>query len=109
MIRGQMTKFNPTWVNLGCAPPYRNWYPAVRIDDGLGHSAVFRARDSARAWIPGMHYTVIEAPLSQTLPPGKYTVYAGIIDAATGKPAIRLANEGRDAEGWYPVSSIQRY
>jgi len=109
MIRGRMTTFTTRWVNLGDAPPYRDWYPAVRIDDGLGHSAVFRGRESVRAWVPGQYIVGIEAPLSQNLPYGTYTVYAGIIDATTGKPAIRLANKGREPDGWYRVSEISRW
>ncbi|MEK7474615.1 MAG: DUF4832 domain-containing protein [Candidatus Coatesbacteria bacterium] len=109
MIRGRMTWFDLSFENVGVAPPYRNWYPAVRIDDGEGHSAVFRARESVRGWLPGDHAVTIEAPISQTIKVGAYTVYAGIVDGTTGKPVLRLANKGREPDGWYRVSAIQRY
>jgi hypothetical protein len=29
-----------------------------------------------------------------------------LIDPGTGKPAIRLAIEGREPDGWYPLGTI---
>ena len=58
-------------------------------------------------WGPGDW--VYEGPvlLPENLPAGRYDLRIAIVDPATGKPAIRLANEGRDSEGWYGIGSIE--
>jgi hypothetical protein len=30
-----------------------------------------------------------------------------LVDPLTGKPKIKLAIEGKDAEGWYPLGKIR--
>jgi hypothetical protein len=37
---------------------------------------------------------------------GSYVLSVAIVDAQTGKPAIRLANEGRGDDGWYTLGSV---
>jgi hypothetical protein len=41
------------------------------------------------------------------LKPGEYRVSVGILDPRTGKPAIRLAIEGRQPDGWYDVGRLK--
>ena len=41
--------------------------------------------------------------------PGEYELQAAIIDAGrfgANKPAIKLANESKDSEGWYTIGSV---
>jgi hypothetical protein len=40
------------------------------------------------------------------LPAGAYRLRTALLDLRTGKPAIRLAIEGREPDGWYPLGKI---
>ena len=40
------------------------------------------------------------------LPAGAYRLRTALLDLGTGKPAIRLAIDGREADGWYPLGTI---
>jgi hypothetical protein len=40
------------------------------------------------------------------LKPGSYRLRVALLDARTLQPAIRLAIEGREPDGWYTLGSI---
>jgi hypothetical protein len=40
------------------------------------------------------------------LKPGSYKLRIAMLDPATGKPAIRLAIQGRQPDGWHELGSI---
>ena len=67
-------------------------------------SAYFR---SIRGWLPGTHRTDSSLQLPAGLAPGRYEVAVGVVDPRERQPAVRLANAGRDAEGWYRVSELE--
>lgn len=62
---------------------------------------------SIRGWLPGTHHTDSSLQLPTELAPGRYEVAVGVVDSREGGPAVRLANAGRDAEGWYRVSELE--
>ena len=39
-------------------------------------------------------------------PAGKYELAVGIVDPQTRQPRVKLAIQGIDAVGWYPLSSL---
>jgi hypothetical protein len=41
------------------------------------------------------------------LPEGVYDVRVAMLDPRSGKPAVRFAIAGRDADGWYSEGQIQ--
>jgi len=45
--------------------------------------------------------------VSDTLPPGTYRFRIALLDPRTQKPAIRLAIEGRQPDGWYDLGAIE--
>jgi hypothetical protein len=45
--------------------------------------------------------------LPRELAAGDYELAVAVVDPATGAPVLRLALEGRDADGWYPVSRLR--
>jgi hypothetical protein len=42
-----------------------------------------------------------------TLQSGKYRLRVGILDPRTRQPAIQLAIEGKQSDGWYDLGEIQ--
>ena len=93
------------WENVGVAPCYADHVLAFRLSGKGAAPIVIRTELSVREWLPGK--LKIEAPLvcPGRLTGGAYTLSVGIVDSES-KPALRLAIEGRDAEGWYPVSAL---
>jgi Domain of unknown function (DUF4832)/Beta-galactosidase len=94
------------WVNEGVAPIYRPFVLAFRLSSPEG-SAVLRTNADLRKWIPGD--TVFEDPLfaPEGLPTGEYTLSVALLDPDTLVPGVRLAIEGRNDDGWYPLGRIR--
>jgi len=90
------------WENVGVAPPYVDLVPAVRLSQPGVTEVVLRSFSNVRSWLPGP----VEQSDSFTfgaMPTGTWQISVGILHEDT---PVRLANEGRDASGWYPISSI---
>jgi hypothetical protein len=60
-----------------------------------------------KEWLPGDAVVDRSLYVPENLAPGKYSVRIAILDIETGKPAIQLANEGRQSDGWYAMGSVQ--
>jgi hypothetical protein len=103
---GHATGFSSWWVNEGVAPIYRPFVLAFRFHSPE-RSAVVRTDADLRKWLPGD--AVFEDPLfvPAELPAGEYDLSVAMLDPVTLAPAIRLAIEGRDAEGWYKLGKIR--
>lgn len=104
------------WENTGSAPPYHKYQLAIEFRSKAAVTNLFGAMPSVaktvlpvdvRKWLPGD--AVYEGPVSldAKLPPGHYLVRVALLDPRTGVPAIRLAMEGRNDDGWYDVSEIE--
>ncbi len=89
------------WFNAGVAPVYREFHLTLRI----GEEAI-RVPVDIRTWLPGD--AVYEGTLyvPEALKPGTHKISIAMLDPRTGRPAIRLAQEGRGQDGWYDVGSI---
>lgn len=94
------------WENKGVAPCYENYPLIIRLKNA-DRVWSFTTDADIRNWLPGdnMYNKQLTVPLN--LPAGQYEIQVGITDARTGKPVIRLAIDGRDAEGWYPMGKIR--
>jgi len=95
------------WENIGSAPPYFGYLLAFRLSDGTGKPLDFVTKTSIKGWLPGNIYRDVRIKLPQDIAPGKYELSLGVVDPATGKPAVWLAIDGRDAEGWYGMGSVR--
>jgi hypothetical protein len=96
------------WENVGVAPPYRDYRVAIRLRN-LGtqtKSAFLQSDESIRGWLPGQRSTEYAFALPADIQAGEYELAIGIVDAETTTPAVKLAIEGRDASGWYPLSTV---
>lgn len=95
--------------NVGVAPPYRDYFPAVRLRsvDARDSEAVLQvSKDSLRGWLPGARKWEFGVQLPNQLHPGDYELAVGVMDLEK-KPVIRLAIGGRSDDGWYPLSRIR--
>jgi hypothetical protein len=95
------------WDNVGVAPCYRDYHPAIALADGEGRvvwSQTF-AKFSTRDWLPGRMPTTLTASLPKSVAPGEYTLLAGVA-GDDGRPAVRLAIEGRREDGWHSLGRM---
>ena len=93
------------WLNAGVAPIYRDYTLAVELRSSTSN-AVIRIPVDLKKWLPGD--AVFDGPLyiPDTLAPGAYTLRIAMLDPSTGQPAIRLAIQGRQPDGWYALGSL---
>jgi hypothetical protein len=103
--RGQMSMFRMWWLNAGVAPVYRDYVLALEIQS-QNESRIIRTDARVREWLPGD--AVFEGPLyvPADLTPGVHRLRVALLDPRTLTPAIRLAIEGRQPDGWYDVGAI---
>jgi hypothetical protein len=59
-----------------------------------------------RKWLPGDAVFEDSLHVPNDLKPGSYRLRVALLDARTLQPAIRLAIEGREPDGWYTLGSI---
>lgn len=90
------------WVNKGVAPVYREYTLALAIGD-----AVIATSADVRKWLPGDAIFDGALWVPESLEPGRYKLRIAMLDPATGKPAIRLAIQGRRPDGWYELGEIE--
>jgi hypothetical protein len=95
------------WENVGVAPPYGDYRLAFRLTDSAGKSVPLFSATSIRGWLPGAVTASESFKFPEKLAKGKCRLAVGIVDPRTWEPAVRLAIEGREAEGWYPVSAVE--
>ena len=126
-VTGRSVSLTSTWQNVGSAPIYRPYRIAWRATTPDGEVLRTTITDElASQFMPGevdvFTKEFIKDPpelpngkpvkLDQTyqfnedIAAGNYVLSVAIVDAQTGKPVIRLANEGRGDDGWYTLGSI---
>ncbi|HEX2213679.1 MAG TPA: DUF4832 domain-containing protein, partial [Mycobacterium sp.] len=115
------------WTNFGTAPVYDNWNITYELRDDTG--AVRKSATSAlslTSLAANQTYTNTTQPPAQSsigdtftlstagLPPGRYTLHAKVVwnehkpgaTTAVAFQPMRLAQEGRDTGGAYPIASV---
>ena len=103
---GGTLAFESWWENLGVAPCYKPYRLAYRlINERTG--SVMPTDADIRTWLPGDHLHDSQIPIPADLPDGHYRIDTAILDVHTDRPAIRLAMEGRQPDGWYALGSIR--
>ena len=107
LVRGGKFVAKMQWENVGVAPPYRDYYLAFEFRNKQGKSLVAMTKASIKGWLPGKKTVAVTIAIPKQMPKGQYEIALGVVDPATKKPAVRLAIEGRDKDGWYPVSAFE--
>lgn len=103
---GEMMPVNMWFLNAGVAPVYRDYTLAVELSSAEG-SAVIKTSADVRKWLPGDAVFEDTLFVPQTLKPGEYLFRVALLDPRTEKPAIKLAIEGLQPDGWYDLGTIQ--
>jgi hypothetical protein len=103
---GGMMPVHMWWLNAGVAPVYREYVLALELRSS-GGSAVIRADADVRKWLPGDAVYDGSVYVPDTVKPGAYRLRVALLDPRTGVPAIKLAIEGRQPDGWYDLGEIQ--
>ncbi|HET7212197.1 MAG TPA: DUF4832 domain-containing protein [Terriglobia bacterium] len=102
---GEMMPVSMWFLNAGVAPVYRDYILAVELSSPDG-KAIIKTPADVRKWLPGdaMFDGTLFVP--ETLKPGEYHFRVGLLDPRTEQPAIKLAIEGRQPDGWYDLGTI---
>ncbi|MFC1611844.1 DUF4832 domain-containing protein [Myxococcota bacterium] len=101
---GQPATIKIDFDNIGVAPPYQDFFLAVRLDNP-DDEQTYVSSESIKHWLPGEHSRTLVVPLS--VAPGEYVLSVAIVSRYDDEPAINLAIEGRAGDGWYPLSSLR--
>lgn len=103
---GDMMPVNSWWLNAGVSPVYYPYTLAFRIASGDKRAEMPTPAD-VRQWLPGDALFEGNVYIPESLAPGKYRLGVALLDPRTGLPAIRLAIEGRQPDGWYDLGDIR--
>jgi uncharacterized protein DUF4832 len=98
------------WENVGLAPPYRDYRLALRLSPDGGEPTaplISLGPNSIRGWLPGRREVTEPLALPLHLRPGRYELALAVVDPHTHEPAVRLAIQGRAADGWYPLGPVE--
>ena len=98
--------FTSWWENKGVAPCYKKFLLAIRLKNDHG-TKIFLTDANINDWLPGDNIFDDAIFLPADLPTGDYDIQIGIIDPQSHKPKVKLAIEGRDADGWYTLGEIK--
>jgi hypothetical protein len=101
-----MMAVNMWWLNAGVAPVYSEYTLAMELR-GAGGSSVMKVPVDVRQWMPGDAVYDGSLYVDDRLKPGAYRVRIALLDPRTEQPAIKLAIEGRQADGWYDLGEIR--
>lgn len=94
------------WENKGNAPNYGNHRLGVQIRNSGGQVvATIVTPTEVKNWLPGA-FSVDQAITLPNLAPGQYTIAISVVDPSSGQPKVVLANSGKDAGGWYPLTTL---
>lgn len=104
--RGASLAVSADWENRGCAPSYRDYRIVWKLE-WEGRSCTMPTAFSIKGLLPGKVTKQEMLAVPADLAPGKYTLSVGVVDPATGVPAVNLAIEGAGADRWYTVSSVE--
>jgi uncharacterized protein DUF4832 len=102
---GSMIPVAMWWLNAGVAPPYRPYELALELRSP-STATVLRLPADVRTWLPGDAVWDGSVYVPADLAPGNYRLRIALLDPRNSKPAIRLAIEGREADGWYGLGTV---
>ncbi|MGK3981508.1 DUF4832 domain-containing protein [Sorangium sp. So ce136] len=102
---GGPMKIKLWWQNAGVAPVYRPFPMSLELRAEGGAGAVEVPLD-VRTLLPGDTTWEGELRAPAGLGPGTYALRLALLDPRTRAPAIRLAIEGREPDGWYRLGSV---
>ena len=102
---GTMMPVHMWWLNAGVAPIYVEHDLVMQLVSG-DHTTQIKIPVDVRKWLPGDAVFDASVYIPAELSDGEYRVRIAMLDPRTGIAAIRFANEGREADGWYAMGSL---
>jgi len=93
------------WENKGVAPPYRDYFLAVRLK-GKSMTRVLVSSTSIKGWLPGEKSVSLSFKSDTDSVPGSHELAIGIVPRGGVKPVVRIAVEGETPDGWYPLGDV---
>jgi len=103
---GGVFEYETFWVNAGVAPAYYNYPLAFRLV-GDGRSFEMITGCDSRKWLPDLDILESGAlKVPQDVSPGNYSLEVALLCDLPTIPNIYLGIEGRNEDGWYPLSVI---
>ena len=103
---GHMMPVHMWWFNAGVAPLYREHWLALELRSARD-AAVIRVPVDVRGFLPDDAVFDGTLHVPEGLAPGAYRLRVAMLDPRTQAPAIRLANVGRQPDGWYDLGEIR--
>ncbi|WP_165822457.1 DUF4832 domain-containing protein [Paenibacillus montanisoli] len=94
------------WENLGAAPCYREFPLALRLRNDHCSEIIVTGAD-IRQWLPGDSLFDSTINIPAAIAPGHYLLELGLLDPHSWQPAIQLAIQGRQSDGWYAMGNIE--
>jgi hypothetical protein len=109
---GSALNLEMTLDNIGVAPPYRAYVPVFEIRKaGTRNSSSVVAENetdwNVRSWLPGRYVQKTQVGIPDDLKPGRYLVCFSLFDPYSKEPAVKLAVDGGDAQGWYSWTAFE--
>ncbi len=101
-----MMPVNMWWLNAGISPVYYPYTLALQFWSRDAHAEIATSAD-IREWLPGDALFEGTLYVPESLSPGPYRLRVGLLDPRTGKPAIRLAIQGKQPDGWYDLGDVE--
>ena len=106
VLAGTMQPLHMWWLNAGVAPVYRQYELALELRSASS-SAEIKLPVDVRKWLPGDAVFDGTISIPESLKPGSYRLRVALLDPRTGQPAIKLAIEGLEPDGWYDLAPIE--
>lgn len=106
VLAGTLLPIHMWWLNAGVAPVYRPYDLALSLRSDQGGAEIKLSVD-VRKWLPGDAVFDGAVYIPESLKPGSYRLRVALLDPKTGRPAIKLAIEGLQPDGWYDLAPIE--
>jgi hypothetical protein len=103
---GQMLPISSWWFNAGVSPVYYSYTLAFQIKSEEGTATLVTPVD-VKQWLPGDAVFDSTLYVPRTLKPGRYRIRVALLRPGTEEPAIQLAIQGRQSDGWYDLGEIR--
>jgi hypothetical protein len=103
---GSMMPIHMWWLNAGVAPVYKEYWLALELQS-KNVEAIIRIPTDVTKWLPGDAIVDESLYVPDNLSPGTYHVRIALLDPRRDKPAIRLAIQGRQPDGWYDMGQME--
>ena len=93
-------------LNTGVAPCYHNYAPVIRLC-GAGRVVDLPLDEDIRAWMPDEeHFGAHSILIPDDLEPGEYEVLLGFPTGLAQRPALMLAIENEQVDGFYKMGHV---